>query len=87
VKPHRVFAILALLPLIALGALALIGARAHVGVVTTGSGEHLALGAAWVAIWLLAVIGSPIAAVAAAVSYAITRVASRERLAPSASSA
>ena len=62
------FAALAVLPLLVLGLLALAGARAHVGVVTTGVGEHLTLGAAWVAVWLTCVIVSPIAAVAAMVS-------------------
>jgi hypothetical protein len=53
-------------PPILLALLAVFGARAYVGVVTTGagSGHDLALGALWVATWLASVIVSPIAALA-----------------------
>jgi hypothetical protein len=57
-----------------LAVLALVGARAHVGVVTTGVGEHAALGAAWVATWLAAVIVSPVATVAAAIAWVAGRL-------------
>jgi len=69
--------VLAVLPPLALGVLALLGARADVGVVTTGAGEHAALGAMWVAAWLASVIVSPIAAVAAAVAAATARALRR----------
>jgi hypothetical protein len=73
--------VLALVPLVLLAALALVGARAHVGVVTTGAGDHALLGAAWVAAWLAAVVLSPVLAVAAAVAAAATRALSGRRAA------
>ena len=66
--------VVALVPLVVLGALALVSARAHVGVVTTGVGEHAALGAAWVAAWLASVVVSPIAGIAAIVAAVATRL-------------
>ncbi len=65
--------------------LALVGARAHVGVVTTGVGDNAALGAAWVATWLAAVVVSPIAAVASALAWAATRLTAPIRSARGAS--
>ena len=62
------FLALAALPAVALAILALFGARAEVGVVMTGSGPNVVLGAAWVACWLAALVVSPIALGAAAIS-------------------
>ena len=70
----RFFLACAVLPLIALGVLAIVGARQEVGVILTGGGPHALLGAAWVAAWLASVIVSPIAAGAALVSLVFTRL-------------
>jgi hypothetical protein len=67
-----VLLLVALVPLAVLAALAIAGARAHVGVVTTGVGGHAVLGVAWVAAWLTAVVISPIVAVASAIAAAAT---------------
>ena len=72
------FLVLAVLPMAALAILALLGARAEVGVVMTGSGTNVLLGAAWVAGWLASLVGSPIALGAAALSL-VWPVRSRQR--------
>ena len=64
------FLVLAALPALSLGLLALLGARAEVGVVMTGSSANVVLGAAWVACWLASLVVSPIALLAAALSLA-----------------
>ncbi len=69
-KVVKALLVVALLPLAALALLALLGAREDVGVVTTGTGDHALLGAAWVATWLASVVVSPIAALAAALAAA-----------------
>lgn len=74
---HRVFLVLAALPLVVLAILRLLGAQDDVGVVMTGSGSHVLLGAAWVAAWLASVIFSPIAGGAALVSFGLDRVKRR----------
>jgi hypothetical protein len=73
VKDARAFLVLAALPLAALGVLAALGARAHVGVVTTGAGPHVLLGGAWVAAWLASLTVTPIALVAAACRALLAR--------------
>lgn len=74
---HRLFLVLAALPLVVLAILRLLGAQDDVGVLMTGSGSHALLGAAWVAAWLASVIFSPIAVGAALVSVGLDRVKRR----------
>ena len=71
------FLVLAALPVAALAILALLGARAEVGVVMTGSGANALLGAAWVACWLASLVVSPIALGAAAISLVAARSGQR----------
>ena len=73
------FLVTAVLPLAVLGVLAAMGARREVGVVLTGGGPHVLLGAAWVAAWLASVVVSPIAALAAVLSFAFSRVGETRR--------
>jgi len=70
-KNAKGFLVLAALPFAILAILAAAGARAEVGVVMTGSGANVLLGAAWVACWLASIVVSPIALGAAAVSMVI----------------
>ena len=65
------FLVIAALPAVGLCLLALLGARAEVGVVMTGSGANAVLGGAWVACWLASLVISPIALGAAALSLAL----------------
>ena len=78
-KLAGVLFVVALVPVVVLAALALAGAREHVGVVTTGVGEHAWLGAAWVAAWLASVVVSPIAALAAMIAAVTTRLSAAIR--------
>ena len=70
-KNAKAFLVLAALPFAILAILAAAGARAEVGVVMTGSGANVLLGAAWVACWLASIVVSPIALGAAAVSMVV----------------
>ncbi len=70
-KNAKAFLVLAALPFVALAILAAAGARAEVGVVMTGSGANVLLGAAWVACWLASLVVSPIALGAAVVSLVV----------------
>ena len=72
------FLVLAVLPPMVLGLLALLGARAEVGVVMTGSGANVVLGAAWVACWLASLVVSPIALGAAAISLFAARAGKQD---------
>ena len=72
-KNVLLFLAFAALLAVALAILALFGACAEVGVVMTGSGPNVLLGAAWIACWLATLVVSPIALGAAALSFSAAR--------------
>ena len=78
-KAHHVLFALAALPVTALALLALAGGDEQVGIITGNAAPSyaVALGAAWVAAWLVTIALAPGLAVAAAISYAWSALARR----------